>query len=592
MTKFFTISKAALYCLILFGFVIGGFITPQKARAAAGPCTLDYYHEGLITADQSWCLSGQATHFLTGEVTVQAGVTLTIQAGVTVDSVEAAWSKYISVRGHLDINGTADHPVFFTRSINYPSQNWSGLYFDGSQGDGSGVINHAILEHAGSNFLPAGCSGTCGSGQTAIFVKDLAVGKQVTITNSTIRDNVSKGLYVVDSKVDVTNTSFSQNKYPVVIDGAASIVTYSGNTFTDNAFPFYDNVNYTIHEDGIFINPGALMGHDFNLPAQTGLDAYYFLTGTTVPAGRTMTLDPGVTLRFDWGAYFNILGRLAAAGTPALPVRFTGMTGSTEGVIHNWGGLYFDGAGGDGSGNILHARIDHAGNNSLPPGCSGACGSAQTALFVKDLPANKQLILSNSVIEDSLNKGLYIINSPSVLVNNNLIKGGRVGAFLGSNLTISNLALIDQALDGVVIPSGVTVEGRHLTIARAGQSGFHVQSGGTGLLKNSILSQNALAVWAESSAQASLNTNLSDANMAFKTGMVTEVDTIPGPAAFTVDGYHIQNTSAAVGRGLAGLIGVDIDGEARPAPANSRPELGVDELPLGRWWVLLPFIHR
>jgi hypothetical protein len=592
MKKFLTLFKLSLHWLILFGFVIGGFINPQKARAAAGPCTVDYFHQGLITANETWCGGSVFTHYLTGDVTVQPGVTLTIAAGVTVDSVEAAWSKYLIVKGHLDINGTAEQPVLFTRSINYPIQNWSGLYFDGSQGDGSGVINHAILEHAGSNFLPAGCTGTCGSGQTAIFVKDLAAGKQVSITNSILRDNVSKGLYVVGSKVDVSNTSFSQNKFPVLIDGAASVVSYSGNTFSDNAFPFYDNVNYTILEDGIFINPGALMGHDFSLPAQTGLDAYYFMTGTTVPAGRTMTLDPGVTLRADWGAYLSILGHLTAVGTPTLPIRFTGITGSTEGVTHNWGGLYFDGEGGDGSGIIQHASIDHAGNNSLPPGCSGDCGSAQTALFVKNLPATKQVILANSIIEDSLSKGLYIINSPTVLVNNNLIKGGRVGAFLGSDLTISNLAFIDQALDGVVIPAGVTVEGRHLTIARAGQSGFHVQTGGNGLLKNSILSQNALAVWAEGSGQASLNINLLDANTSFKTGMVTEVDSFHGVAAFTADGYHILSTSDAVGRGLAGLSAVDIDGEARPSPANSRPDLGADELPVGRWWVLLPFTHR
>ena len=177
-------------------------------------------------------------------------------------------------------------------------------------------------------------------------------------------------------------------------------------------------------------------------------------------------------------------------------------------------------------------------------------------------------------------------------MDNNLIKGGRIGAHFVSNIIVNNLALIDQIIDGVIVANGFTVDARHLTIASAGQSGFHVLSGGTGLLRNSILSHNALAVWSEGSASTSLNTNLSDANTNFQAGSVTAVNTIDGSALLKGDGYHINPTSAAVGVGLDGLSSVDIDGEARPWPAGTHPDLGADEISAGKFFIFLPTVIR
>lgn len=583
--------KALLRWLILPVFLCGSLFTAQTARAA-GSCTPGSTHSGLITADESWCAGGDNTHYLTNDVYVQPGVTLTIEAGVTVDSTVDAWSKYLIVKGHLDINGTAAQPVLLTRSYNYPNQNWGGLFFDGSQGDGSGVIHYATITHAGSNFLPPGCEETCGNGQTAVFVKDLAPGKQVTIDHSAITDNTAKGLFVVDSTVNVTHSSFSLNKYPIWIDGAASIVTYSDNTFFNNAYPYYYQYNYTIQEDSIFLEPDALMGQDFSLPAQNGLDAYVYFGGATIPQGTTMTVQPGVTLHTEWANYLSVRGQLDAVGTPALPIHFSSIPRPDSNTILYWAGLYFDGADGEGNGMISHAIIENGGSNGLPPGCEGTCGNAQTALFVKDLPTDNQLSITYTTIRDSLGKGLFVVDSPTLQFNNNLITGGRHGVDLASNLTFSNLVLTDQLKDGVIVESGYSVDARHLTIARAGQSGFHVYTNGTGLLRNSILSQNALAVWAESNGQANLNTNLADGNTAFMSGSGTVINTIQAPAAFEADGYHIQTTSGAVGMGLPGLSAVDIDGDVRPGPAGTRPDLGADEVPVGYFYQFIPFVMR
>lgn len=585
-----SLYRVWLRWLLLLVFVCGNLLSTQAAQADS-PCSTSNLHGGVITSDETWCAGVEPNHYLINDVSVAAGVTLTIQAGVRVDSAQGVWSKYLTVLGHLDINGTAENPVLLTHH-NWPIQNWGGIFFDGSEGDGSGTINYATITHAGAYFLPPGCSGTCGNGVTAVFVKDLAAGKQVSINHSTITDNTRKGLFVVNGTVSVANSTFSLNNYPIEIVGSQSSLSYSENTFTDNAYPYYDNMNYTVQEDSIFLEAGAQMGQNFSLPVQNGLDAYVFLSGTTIPFGMTMTVQPGVTLRMAGDKYLNVQGHLDAVGTPTLPIHFSGIPSSTPGISLNWGGLYFDGTAGDGSGEISNAIVERGGSNQLPPGCSGTCGTAQTAVFVKDVPSDKLLNIQYSTISDSLSKGLYAVNSPGLHFDSNLVLGGRYGADIASDISINNLALLNQQYDGLIVENGNNVDARHLTIVNAAQSGVHVHPGGVCLLRNSILSQNAIGVWSEGSGQATLNTNLADANTIFATGNVTEESTIFAPAGFEADGYHIQITSKAVGVGLPGLSEKDIDGEGRPYPSDTRPDIGADEVQAGVYSMFLPMLIR
>ncbi|MCX7682701.1 MAG: CotH kinase family protein [Anaerolineae bacterium] len=54
-----------------------------------------------------------------------------------------------------------------------------------------------------------------------------------------------------------------------------------------------------------------------------------------VPAGITLTIEPGATLAFQPGRRAIVEGRLVAVGTPARPITFTGETGGL------WGGIVF-----------------------------------------------------------------------------------------------------------------------------------------------------------------------------------------------------------------------------------------------------------
>jgi hypothetical protein len=429
--------------------------------------------------------------------------------------------------------------------------------FDGRDGDGTGHLAYVTLEKAADNMVEYGPYG--------LLVRDTAVG-QVLVENSVIQDNPDIGARVENGKLVMSSTTVQRNRRAMVIGGAASQVPLTNNIFTDNLY------------NDVFLSPGAMTNHDINLTLQTGLRSYFLTDTFIVPSGKTLTVQPGVVVRANPAKLLIVQGNLQAVGSAAQPIRFSSQDENTD----YWGGVIFDGPSGA-SGHLDHAIIER--------GCEwwNAIGCAN--LIIYNLAANKSVVVEHSTLQNSAVWDAAVINSPTAQINNNLIKGGTYGAYLASNLSVSNLVAIDQALDGILIETGYSVDACHLTIARAGRIGFYVHTGGAGLLKNSILSHNALAVWTEGSGTASLDTNLSDANTTFKTGTVNELHTINGAAMFEADGFHIQPVSAAAGYGKPGLATVDIDGNARPWPAGSLPDLGADEIVAGTR-VFLPILKR
>jgi len=67
---------------------------------------------------------------------------------------------------------------------------------------------------------------------------------------------------------------------------------------------------------------------------------YYVTSPLTVPAGRTLTLEPGVTVFLAAGANLTVNGRLAALGTDGRRIRFATLPGSGGA----WGGVLVAGA--------------------------------------------------------------------------------------------------------------------------------------------------------------------------------------------------------------------------------------------------------
>jgi len=67
-------------------------------------------HSGSIAADETWTAAD--VHRITGDVTVEPGVTLTIEAGAIVQFDSS--SRDLFVKGTLLAPGTVDNPILFT----------------------------------------------------------------------------------------------------------------------------------------------------------------------------------------------------------------------------------------------------------------------------------------------------------------------------------------------------------------------------------------------------------------------------------------------------------------------------------------------
>jgi hypothetical protein len=115
----------------------------------------------------------------------------------------------------------------------------------------------------------------------------------------------------------------------------------------------------------------------------TKANSPYRVTGAiTVPAGSTLTIEPGVDVLFDVDSLFIVKGALRALGTPIDSIRFL------KGAAAQWGGLRI--TGGDSSA-VAYARISdaHRRGNEWQLNSGGA-------IFVADV--GTRVTIWNSVI--------------------------------------------------------------------------------------------------------------------------------------------------------------------------------------------------
>ena len=64
-------------------------------------------------------------------------------------------------------------------------------------------------------------------------------------------------------------------------------------------------------------------------------------------------------------------------------------------------------------------------------------------------------------------------------------------------------------------------------------------------------------------------------------GSLVETNSFTGKANFDLDGYHLTRSSNAISMGADVGVTTDVDGDARPLPAGTLPDLGADEFPIG-----------
>lgn len=228
---------------------------------------------------------------------IPSGITLTLAAGTVFMS-----DSSIIVEGHLEANGTELAPVIF----------------DDRPGGGNFPVNYVVVGQMGSALLvhtiirdgnPLGL-GIGGQSDAPVILQDVVL------------DNVGDYPIIVEPpalhRLQMTNVTFQNNTFNRVL-----VDTSNG-------------------QDAIVA--------DVTLTAQPGLEWYEFADANTpqtppaefvVPEGVTLTVEPGVELRFGDGAEtFVVNGRLVTLGTLSKPVTVTSGSDSGAGT---WLGMAVNG---------------------------------------------------------------------------------------------------------------------------------------------------------------------------------------------------------------------------------------------------------
>ena len=261
-------------------------------------------------------------YYVTEDLTVNTGVTMTADPGVIVKFEDDYYAPDLWVYGRLVAIGTLAKPVVFTSYKD--DANGGDSNNDGSTAPKASDWGGIYLTKDSTGLQPSSLS----------HVKVLYGGESVKGVGYPIRVN---GV----TQPTVQDVTLSHNR----IDAIGLI---SG----EYAYDLHLNI----------------VGHP-----------YYVTDDITVNQGVTMTVDPGVVVKFEDDYYtpdLYIMGRLVANGTPFEPIVFTSYRddarggdsnadGSTSPQAQDWGGIYLtkDSSGLSPS-ELRHVIITYAGEDT------------------------------------------------------------------------------------------------------------------------------------------------------------------------------------------------------------------------------------
>ena len=410
---------------------------------------------GPITQNTTWTLlpnppNNGSPYIVTGDVTVNPGVTLTIEAGV---EVKFNGNYSLIVNGTLNSLGTATQRVKFTSNQSSPAKgDWQGINLGQNNG-----IQYAIVEYANNG----------------ISVSNLPFQQ---IDNCIIREN-NRGIYVTQFTVGVggqiTNNTITNN-----LDGIEFSIIQVGTVVNNNSI--YGNTNYDLKllTDRNFAldtrnnwwgttDPNAIMGKilDFldrgygatvvftpflNAPNGSPMGSEYLYGGiysntTLAPLSTpyiaiadvsifaTFTIQAGVEIRFNTnaGLYIDHQATFNVQGTANQPVKFT--SNQSTPARGDWDRINISRFS-----NVQHAIVEYA----------------DVGIGIGDF---EQIPVVDSCLIRQNNKGIYITGRNATIINNNIIDNtdgivyerfGGFGGRINNNSILNNTNYNLRALGG------------------------------------------------------------------------------------------------------------------------------------------------
>jgi len=500
--KKFALSLAAVTGLFLTGCSSDDDFTPEEQQVENSELT------GSLESNR--ILDASVQYTITGPYLVKSGAKLTIPAGTEIVS-QVGTDRYIAVEqgGKIEVQGTSSNPVVM-RSENNTAGDWGGLLLCGNatttegvnaiaevggliyggtdDADNSGSIEYLIIRGAGAQIN----SESQYNGLTLY-----AVGSGTHIDNVAVLDGADDGIEFFGGTVSASNLYFENNEDDSVdwTEGWNGTIT---NTYVSHTKPFStaieadgDNnnpkvINFTAvstvggtalqfkKQSGATITGLSLLGYSTRIDMKdNGPLSNIIIDGQTADPANGYNAPASVDLsRFSWATDNT-------SDTSVLPSAITGTTELNSSLVYLLQGTTLVKAGGKliipagttiisetGTDKYIAVeqggKIEINGTNDNPvvmksaggnPGDWGGlliCGEAVTTEGVNAIAEVGGLVYGGTNNADNSGSISYlVIRGAGAQINSESQYNGLTLYAVGSGTSISNVAIIDGADDGI-----------------------------------------------------------------------------------------------------------------------------------------------